>query len=331
MAQAGGAAVEQSDGRGRSRRGIGGVAGDEAGEHGEEIVVFAHAAAGLEDGGQAASVLVAGDGGGNQAGAALDVSRVDADETFGWEPGFGVGAPVIKRQATGEKRVREFLGPVDGAVVVFKNEVVAIRFQGLGLVFDGTDAVAVDFQGGQAGFERLGKIVTQAVQGVALAFAGADGGEVGGLGRGRAAQGVEVADVIFLQAVIPEQGGRVLNAAGVGQIGGGLAGNDVAELAGVGGLVEFDRRRLVGDEHGAARRAGERLARMGTRQVVVNREPVVAGGGGIELEAAIAPKTGATGGHAQPAGRLRAAVVLGQELDDGRGHAAGGEEEGGEE
>jgi hypothetical protein len=67
----------------------------------------------------------------------------------------------------------------------------------------------------------------------------------------------------------------------VGKVGGGLAGEHVAELAGVGGFVEFNGGRLVGDEQGSAGRAGKGLAGVGGRQIVVDHEPIVAVAGGV--------------------------------------------------
>lgn len=155
---------------------------------------------------------------------------------------------------------------------------------------------------------------------MALAFVGADGGKVGGLGRERAgAEGVEVAADAVVEAVIPEQGGGVMDAPGVGQVGGGLAGQHVAELAGVGGFVEFYGGRLVGDEQGPAERAGEGLAGVGGRQVVVDHEPIVAVAGGIEDKTAIAPDPGTPGAQARPTGGVFPGVVFTEEFN-GEGH-----------
>ena len=107
----------------------------------------------------------------------------------------------------------------------------------------------------------------------------------------------------------------------MGQVGGGLAGEHVAELAGVGGFVEFNGGRLVGDEQGPAGRAGEGLARVGGGEIVVDHQPVVAVAGGGVDETAIAPLVCLAGAQAAPAAGDFPGVVFAEELD-GDGHAA---------
>lgn len=244
---------------------------------------------------QALLVFVVADGVANAFRRPLNVIDINRDEAFRRKIVRRIGRTVVKRERRAEKGVRQLLGPVVRAHVILHRQVVPVRVQALGLVIQRLHPLAEDLQFRQLGLQRPGEVIAPPVQGVALAFRRAHGGDLAGLLQRRPREHLVVRPLaLTAETVVPEHPLLGMDAPPVLEGPFRVRGQHAPELPGKTPAVGLDGRRLHGYQERALGPTGQLFAVVPVapgvgRKFVVDHQPVVVRYRGVENELAAPP------------------------------------------